>query len=85
MAVSPRPEIIYDWSERVVFGRKIMLYDDRSSEGRRTFMGHLVYSGQPLDSRRQVMRKQPVLVCNKIANPYLMWPLKLNYYSLIRR
>ena len=35
-----------------------MLYDYRSSEGRRTFMGRLVYNGQPWDSRRQVMRKK---------------------------
>ena len=61
MAVSFRPEIKSDWSERTVFGRKFVVYDDRSSGGRRTLMGRPMCGGQPWDSRWPVMGQRPVL------------------------
>ena len=59
-SVSLRPEIKSDWSERTVFDRKFVPYDDRSSDGRRTLVGHPMCGDQPWDSRWPVMGQQLV-------------------------
>ena len=71
-AVSFRLEIKSDWSERFVFGRKFVLYDDLSRDNCRTLMGRTMFDGQHWDSRWPVMGQGPVWGRNRIMSSVLV-------------